>query len=689
MGSKMLLEEEAPPWQDGDAGDPGGSATGFHNTRMSKTASSTAFNGGGGIQEKMGFGDTLNSSAGFLGCSKGFSEEKYQRTFPRVANAEQFSPLELIHQMENARYKCVEGKSTFNKGSVLGNTVVTLGKSALFGELALQNDRPRAASIECVTDCEFLVIPQRKYMKVIKELQEATMVQREAHDLMLKTDFFKNLENGSPGLIAGLAAGSKFQSLPKEQVVFRQGDPAKDCFVMEEGVIGVYIHNPETLSDEYAQVHKPGWTTPRKLHPTDRLITMESFWNASFANEKERQKKYDKRLADKEQRWLTYEGFSSFTQESDLGKCVVKLGKNIVFGELALNNDKPRAASIKCHSACRMLVIKKEVYLGILKEVMERIRYFESHLPGLENLKYRQQHPCHFFVERTFPAGFTFTFEDIIASEPALYLLKSGTIEFRRYRKPFENPAYVLAKKPLLESSWRCTGCARPLTGVAGSKKTRSGRPMRSPDYQEGLPATPGDHIGRQTVWETMRDTGVFCTMQFFPMSCGEPFTVVSTTPVQVYHAGGDGILNIPLDVMKPLRKTLINEFKDRMRDLPMHQHFPQDQTELFRETFGSLSEFPTPVSSKSVPHDNAAPKELQEVGKSAAAKPTLPSLSRSNNAMDKINRRKQAMQVGQSENTAKPPQNTNTFNASFLRAKQRKQRDDQDAAMGHILRPT
>jgi CRP-like cAMP-binding protein len=46
---------------------------------------------------------------------------------------------------------------------------LTMGKS--FGELALINNKPRAATIKCLTDCHFAVISKNVYERILKKIE--------------------------------------------------------------------------------------------------------------------------------------------------------------------------------------------------------------------------------------------------------------------------------------------------------------------------------------------------------------------------------------------------------------------------------------------------------------------------------------------------------------------------------------
>jgi len=44
-----------------------------------------------------------------------------------------------------------------------------MGKS--FGDLALINNKPRAATIKCLTDCHFAVISKNVYERILKKIE--------------------------------------------------------------------------------------------------------------------------------------------------------------------------------------------------------------------------------------------------------------------------------------------------------------------------------------------------------------------------------------------------------------------------------------------------------------------------------------------------------------------------------------
>eukprot|EP00438_Fugacium_kawagutii_P010238 Skav234270 [mRNA] locus=scaffold1464:1049954:1059237:+ [translate_table: standard] len=80
---------------------------------------------------------------------------------------------------------------------------------------------------------------------------------------------------------------------------------------------------------------------------------------------------------------------------------------------------------------------------------------------------------------------------------------------------------------------------------------------------------TPREDLGEEVVCDTLEDEGVFCTLPFFPLHCVEPFTVVSSTPLEVFHAGGQNVKKIAADSLASIRKHLLWQLKERIRKLP------------------------------------------------------------------------------------------------------------------------
>jgi len=68
--------------------------------------------------------------------------------------------------------------------------VVCLSAGQSFGELALINDAPRAATIHCMKECYFAVLGRSDYEKVLKRLEQRQTTK--AIDFFLQVPFLSH-----------------------------------------------------------------------------------------------------------------------------------------------------------------------------------------------------------------------------------------------------------------------------------------------------------------------------------------------------------------------------------------------------------------------------------------------------------------------------------------------------------------
>lgn len=580
-----------------------------------------------------------NSGSNFRSAPPTEEHEHDRQPTPRDLIASNYTTLSescelidgvLMKESAESIYRTSEGFNTFTQASEMGVEVLKLGPGSLFGELALQKDLPRAASIVCTDDCEFLVVARETYQQVLQAAVEASNKARRAFEILTQSAYFQEMEGESPGLNTKLASTVKYSVEAAGQVIFRQGDPPGDCYIVLSGSIAVLVNKGDnqkslpTHRGEHVSDRLSTWTsyvehTKTKSLDREKILIKHAnmlskaamlgpveFATAQEAVEAERTKcsqvlsqpkatvgcYAEGRLSLKKTRastmsnqmmqdmlrFRTSEGFSSFTEASKLGDQVVVLGKGVVFGELALRNNKPRAATIRCLEECEFLVIGKDMFTQILAEVNAKLRYLDEHVPGMKQLGYKLNRPSALFTDRSFPAGHCFFYEGITASSAELFILRKGTIEFRRYRSNTDNPAYVLSHRPLETTSWH-SFCERPRTGVAGSQaglsmnRTGSRGPTGGSANQGGRgliigPSPPASRAGRQVVYDTIRQDTSFSSLLFFPMLCPEPFTVVAVTPVEVYHCGSMQSEQLAPTMKKTIRNHLLSDLRHRVRNL-------------------------------------------------------------------------------------------------------------------------
>lgn len=502
------------------------------------------------------------------------------------------------------RYRSFEGFSTYTEKSILGVQVAQLGSGRIFGELALQNTKPRAATIKCEEDSAFLRIPYATYQGVVKEIFEEARAVEESIRILKTSAFFRDLERNSPGLIKELASRGCTKIEERcEQVLFRQLDPPNNCYILLEGSVDVFIYK-KTKDKSVSLLRKDDQPTPRHQEPIDKKTTITEaakLWKQQKeaekanklrpVNKKDKNRKFDP-WPGEFTRYKTTEGFSTFAKDSKYGKLVTTLKPGAVVGELGLRNNEPRAATIRCAENCKFLVVGKNIFLEVLKECLEMMRFFNLHLPGLFKLEYTNGvHPCVYFQERVFPPDFDFMIEGIVAAEPAAYLIREGTVRFQRHKYAGENWVYAHRHAPLTRSrlpdlpvyhqystssirnrrilELQGHGHASLVCNFRTQSLAESGG--ESPKFSKlgNDPARPQTGAPKETrlvTCDVIKEPNLFCSMPFLPLPAAEPFSVKATTPVNAFHLGGPSVEKMPVQLLKAMREVLFRELSSRTK---------------------------------------------------------------------------------------------------------------------------
>jgi CRP-like cAMP-binding protein len=108
--------------------------------------------------------------------------------------------------------------------------IATLGAGDSFGELALLNNEPRAATIICATACVFMVIDRTDYVRLLKAEDEKRI--REKVDVLSSLPVFSHL---STSYLTDFANNFKDQSVARHSVVVRQGGEGKHVYLVKSG----------------------------------------------------------------------------------------------------------------------------------------------------------------------------------------------------------------------------------------------------------------------------------------------------------------------------------------------------------------------------------------------------------------------------------------------------------------------
>eukprot|EP00930_Biecheleria_cincta_P055114 TRINITY_DN41476_c0_g1_i1.p1 TRINITY_DN41476_c0_g1~~TRINITY_DN41476_c0_g1_i1.p1 ORF type:complete len:954 (-),score=170.71 TRINITY_DN41476_c0_g1_i1:109-2970(-) len=482
---------------------------------------------------------------------------------------------------ENGRpvWLTVDGFSIFAEDSDLGKNVATLEVGSIIGEVALLNDAPRTASIKCLEKCEFLIVRAKSFRKVLADFMDVGR----SMSVLSGIKMFKALEDANPGIISGLASHAQFTQEVKDQVIFREGDPGQNCFVVVTGQVGVYIRKKDK---KYPQ-------TPRQAGETFSLTDWRRTGKEqNDRDEREKLKRSGLRV-NGPQVFRTNEGFSFFTEESSFGDRVALLPAGTIFGELALQNSAPRAATIKCEKDSEVLVLRKQDYLDCIEGMLGKVRFFEQSVIGvskvMDSTGKLDGHPSSFFKEETLQPGHAVLLEGLIAKPMICVVGAGGSVDFMRYKRPESNPAYILADRPQ-------SAPANDLEELHLGKR-KPGQLTRS--FSDGIlrqcvakfppPDLPDD--AGTVLFDRLEAGGLFCSMAALPSPGVEPFTVVVSSPLpcKIYISHGNKIDKLPVRLLNIFRKHMANEGRKRLEKVQTpwtrfghaRREFPSDETEL------------------------------------------------------------------------------------------------------------
>eukprot|EP00913_Durusdinium_trenchii_P006508 g6116.t1 len=345
-------------------------------------------------------------------------------------------------------------------------------------------------------------------------------------------------EERTPGIIHTLAKSAEFTSEVKGQVIFRQGDPGKSCFMLVKGQVTVHVRKGAKGYNQPPTPRSGGGELPTLTEWRRRE------WRTVFGREELRNGRGQR----EEQSFRTTEGFSSFSKESDYGDMVNWLRVGTLFGELALQNTEPRNATIMCSQDCELLRLRKEDYLSAIQGSKQKIYFFDRFLlPFRENADKRAQgamtqHPSLLFADEIFRDGQTITTQGVIA-EPKIFVLgASARAEFCRYQNSGDNPAYFLSKRPQSAPNQKANRCRALL--------------------RDDLERCRHDQ-DRREVCHVLKEGGIFGTLAAVANVGPEPFSIVARCPDEsctIYTLDGAGMQKIHPKLLEALRDLIAEE---------------------------------------------------------------------------------------------------------------------------------
>ena len=224
--------------------------------------------------------------------------------------------------------------------------------------------------------------------------------------LLQRSTFFKSLE---PAVLLELPRLATFIEAPKGAVVFRQGDLPSNCWLIAKGEVGFYVTH--------------GSQSPRVLGVTPGC---ENMMVPLPWEEKARVK--------------TLDGNSTFSLQSNLGKCINKGRSGAVFGELALLDESGRKATAKCHTNCEFMTLPAAAFKIAKERLLQfraaKKRFLDKYVPAmkdcLEQGPNAPPHPSFFFNKLRVHQEYFFLKQGEKENQRALYVIYKGNVELRR-----------------------------------------------------------------------------------------------------------------------------------------------------------------------------------------------------------------------------------------------------------------
>lgn len=118
------------------------------------------------------------------------------------------------------------------KDNVSYKEVLEYTDGSSFGELALKDNKPRAASILAKSDCHFAVLDKFNYNRILASI--LIKKRNELVEFLRNQSFFKNLTKGS---VLKLSYCFDERSLKKDQVLYKEGEACEYLYLIREGQV--------------------------------------------------------------------------------------------------------------------------------------------------------------------------------------------------------------------------------------------------------------------------------------------------------------------------------------------------------------------------------------------------------------------------------------------------------------------
>jgi len=299
-----------------------------------------------------------------------------------------------------------------------------------------------------------------------------------------------------------LAKASELVEGGRGTVLHRQDDPARVCFLLVSGRLGLHSVDGDSRVDG---------------RPRSALLGAGK----------------GKRHAE---RFRCLEGFSTYSSESDFGPLLCELTEGAIADDpWSLREDRPHAVTARCIEDCTLLRVPGEQFTSLTHEVHEEFSFFDAHMPCAAEwtrsatFAKLQEHPMLLFRKEVYEAGAHLITEGLNA-QPTMFFVRAGSVLMWKSAEPYALRSWLVGFGPL----------ANP-TGAHGKAEA---------------------HL----VCETLGEGSIFSTLSWLPLPGREPFTAVAGPGCVVYVVSGHRAQHLPTEDRNRLRQILGRQLSQRLR---------------------------------------------------------------------------------------------------------------------------
>lgn len=377
--------------------------------------------------------------------------------------------------------------------------------------------------------------------------------------------FFKDFEAGVVRSLSHVVTQAMYKA---GTVLFCQGDPPGNCYVVVEGSVAVfYQHKEETpVAEESNRASMMARRTTRRSSTVPSLEDpppAANFQRRTSWRRSSNTGMYDDSVNPLEvlaTRVPTVEGFSLYHPDMDLGEQVATLPAGSITGEIALLHEQPRSASLKCAVDTCFIIINKADFQTTLKAEMQRAReeklnFLLEHLPGLRGVPVARPggrpHPSYYFKKTTVAKGHEFLKQGQTMDVPCLYIVLQGTVEIRRTELSTH-----------LNDLSKSEASRRKLT----SSMTRK-RPNSAMFRGAATPLRGGDGQGLSRISRHIGTLQVGSLFGSVALAEEEPFTLLASSGVEVFSVTTD-VMRFPMKLMRAVQEYLTQAMTYRLQRL-------------------------------------------------------------------------------------------------------------------------